>query len=263
MGSRMREVFYGEPIYHSSYHQQSAPSRGYSRSYSVYPGRSRGNEVPVLELRVPMCCEKCKEKVKEALEELDGVQDVVCDQYNQLVTVTGYVDDIRALRKVRKVKKKSEFFKRGSYIESSGYGGDRSGHYNVEGDTHYTNSRMVHNHSYGGGLTRSNSFGRGLGRLPSFGRVQPYVDYNDRCNDYEPRNVRREFPGVRRMPSFNRHRHHDAEYISMDNQYTPFYGETHYVSSRSERPVYRSQRSFSQVPVTNPYYIQHIDSEYY
>ncbi|XP_024376103.1 uncharacterized protein [Physcomitrium patens] len=263
MGSRMREVFYGEPTYHTSYHQHSMPNRGYSRSHSVYPDRSRGHEVPVLELRVPMCCEKCKEKVKEALEELDGVEDVVCDQYNQLVTITGYVDDIRALRKVKKVKKKSEFFKRGSYIESSGYSGDRSGHHYIESDTNYINSRMVHNHSYGSGLTRSNSFGRGLGRLPSFGRLSPYVDHNDRYNDFESRYSQRESQGFRRMPSFNRHRHHDAEYISMDNQYTPYYGEPQYVSNHMERPVYRSQRSFSQVPVTNPYYIQQIESEYY
>lgn len=251
MGSRMREVFYGEPVYHTSYHQQQA-ARPYSRSQSVYPDRSRGY-LPVLELRVPMCCEKCQEKVKEELEELEGVQDVICDQYNQRVTVTGFVDPHRALKRVKKVKKKSEFFKEGSYIEGS------SGHYNVSSDITYSGNRMVHNHSYGGGLTRSNSFGRGLGRLPSFGPRATH--YDDRFNDFvEPR---RDFTGIRRMPSFNRHRHHDAEYISMDDQYTPFYGDSRYVSNHSERPMYRSQMSFSNVPVTNPYYMQHIDSEYY
>lgn len=193
-----------------------------------------------------MCCEKCQEKVKEELEELEGVQNVICDQYNQRVTVTGFVDAFRALKKVKKVKKKSEFFTEGSYIEGS------SGHHNIS-DVHYTGNRMVHNH--GGRLTRSNSFGRELGRLPSFARVTPH-DYGD----FEPR---RDFQDVRRMPSFNRHRHHDAEYISMDDQYTPFYGGSQYVSNYSDRPMYRSQLSFSNVPVTNPYYFQHIDSEYY
>lgn len=262
MGSRMREVIYGEPVYHTSYHQQSMSNRGpYSRSQSVYPERSRGY-LPVLELRVPMCCDKCQEKVKEELEELEGVQDVICDQYNQRVTVTGFVDAFRALKKVKKVKKKSEFFTEGSYIEgSSGYL-SRPGHHGTHSDVQYTGNRMVHNHAYGGGLTRSNSFGRGLGRLPSFGRVTPY-DLGDRYSDFEPRDVRRDFFGVRRMPSFNRHRHHDAEYISMDNQYSPLHGESRYASNYSERPAYRSQVSFSNIPVTNPYYIQHIDSEYY
>ena len=66
--------------------------------------------VPVLELKVPMCCSKCEEKVRDELEDLEGVRDVVTDQYNQRVTVTGYVDPFRALKKVRKVKKKSDFF---------------------------------------------------------------------------------------------------------------------------------------------------------
>jgi copper chaperone CopZ len=250
-------VFYGEPVYHTSYHQQSMSNRGpYSRSRSVYPERSRGH-LPVLALRVPMCCEKCQEKVKEELEELDGVQDVICDQYNQRVTVTGFVDPHRALRKVKKVKKKSEFFTEGSYIEgSSGH----PGHHSTRSDVVYTGNRMVHNHG-GYGLTRSNSFGRGLGRLPSFGRVTPY-ELDDRYRDFEPRDVRRDFASVRRMPSFNRHRYHDAEYISMDDQYSPFYSDSRYVSHHSQRPMYRSQVSFSDIPVTNPYYVQHIDSEY-
>lgn len=262
-------MLYGEPVYHTSYHQQSQPyrPRTYSRSQSVYPERARGY-LPVLELRVPMCCEKCQEKVKEELEELDGVQDVICDQYNQRVTVTGFVDAYRALKKVKKVKRKSEFFRDGSYIEGSGdYLLGRSGPRHHSGssdvDVQYTGNRMVHNHGgYAGGLTRSNSFGRGLGRLPSFGRATRYVDNGDRYSDFEPRDSQQDYLGFRRMPSFNRHRYHDAEYISMDDQYTPFYGGSQYVSNRSERPMYRSQMSFSDVPVTNPYYIQHIDSEY-
>lgn len=88
-----------------------------------------------------------------------------------MVIVIGYVDDIWVLRKVRKVKKKFEFFKRGSYIESLGYGGDCFGYYNVEGDIYYINSCMVYNYFYGGGLIWFNFFGRGLGRLFFFGRV--------------------------------------------------------------------------------------------
>nr|PNR27701.1 hypothetical protein PHYPA_029853 [Physcomitrium patens] len=256
--SHSLEVLYGEPVYRTRFYQQSrAP---YSWSHSVYPERSRGS-LPVLELKVPMCCEKCQEKVKEELEELEGVQDVICDQLSHRVTVIGFVDPLKALKKVKKVKKKSEIFTEGTYIESIHSG--RSGYddeFEIDRDTRYINSRMVHNHRFGRDLTRSNSFGRGLGRLASFGRVTPYYNPYD---DFEYRGRRGDFFGIRRMPSFNRHRHHDAEYISMDSQYAPLYGDTQYTSSYSERPIYRSQRSFSNIPVTNPYYIKHIESEYY
>lgn len=93
--------------------------------------------------------------------------------------IIGYVDDIWVFRKVKKVKKKFEFFKRGSYIESLGYLGDCLGYYYIESDINYINSCMVYNYFYGSGLIWLNFFGRGLGRLFLFGRLLFYVDYND------------------------------------------------------------------------------------
>ncbi|KAH9536027.1 hypothetical protein CY35_17G084400 [Sphagnum magellanicum] len=63
-----------------------------------------------LELRVPLCCEKCIEKVKKALYEVEGVRDVECYQDEQKVVIIGNVDAERALRKVRRVKKKSVYW---------------------------------------------------------------------------------------------------------------------------------------------------------
>jgi hypothetical protein len=68
---------------------------------------------------------------------------------------------------------------------------------------------------------------------------------------------------VRRMPSFKKHRNHDAEYISMDDRYTSPYGEPQYGSHQSQPPVFRTQVSFSKLPVENPYYMKHISSEYW
>lgn len=62
-------------------------------------------------LSVPMCCDKCVEKVRRALYELEGVRDVVCDQYRQLVTISGDVDPEKALRRVRRVKKRSRYWR--------------------------------------------------------------------------------------------------------------------------------------------------------
>lgn len=64
-----------------------------------------------LVMRVPMCCEKCITKVREALLDLPGVRDVICDQYEQKVIISGNVDPEQALRRLRRVKKKSEFWK--------------------------------------------------------------------------------------------------------------------------------------------------------
>lgn len=64
-----------------------------------------------LVLSVPMCCDKCVLKVRRALLELEGVRDVVCDQYRQLVTISGDVDPEKALRRVRRVKKRSMFWR--------------------------------------------------------------------------------------------------------------------------------------------------------
>jgi copper chaperone CopZ len=63
-----------------------------------------------LVLRVPLCCEKCIQKVTDALYEVEGVRNVACDQAEQKVIVSGNVDPERALRRVRRVKKKSLYW---------------------------------------------------------------------------------------------------------------------------------------------------------
>jgi copper chaperone CopZ len=249
----------------------SISSGGYTNQYP--PVIPQNGTVPALELKVPMCCDKCEEKVKEELEELNGVRSVICDRLNQRVTIIGFVDPLQALKQVKKAKVdgKCELISSGSYIvdSSSGTHADRAPTYNP-------GQEYGRSGSSGGGLIRSNSFGRGLGRLPSFGnstlREPPLRrdfmrrDDVERRNDYYGdvnRDSQRDFYGVRRMPSFNRHRNHDAEYISMDRQYgSPYEGDPVYSSHHSHRPVYRSQVSFSKLPVTNPYYMKHIASEY-
>jgi len=64
--------------------------------------------MPRMDLKVIMCCEKCEEKVKEEIEELDGVQDVFTDQMRSSVVVYGYADSSDVLRKAKKVHRKAE-----------------------------------------------------------------------------------------------------------------------------------------------------------
>jgi len=262
-------MFHGkeEPMYMSS----SISSGGYTNQYP--PVTLQNGSVPALELKVPMCCDKCEEKVKEELEELNGVRSVICDRYNQRVTIIGFVDPLQALKQVKKAKVdgKCELISSGSYIVNS----NSETHFH-RAPNYNPSQEYGRGGSSGAGLIRSNSFGRELGRLPSFGNStfrEPLrrdfmrrTDDVDRRNDYYGdvnRDSQRDFYGVRRMPSFNRHRYHDAEYISMDRQYgSPYEGEPVYSSHHSHRPVYQSQVSFSKLPVTNPYYMKHIASEY-
>jgi len=273
---------------------------------NTYLNRNRGFQslnglnttLPVLELTVPMCCEKCQEKVKEELEELDGVRDVICDQYNQRVTVTGFVDPLKALRKVKKVKKKSAFFNNSTYINAtslpieSARNNNALASANGFSESRYTSNPLVRANSSGFGrfphegqmapmmrapvmqapmmqapmrpqqLRRGNSFDRRMNPDPSFGGGQRYD--GRQANALAPVNLEREYYGVRRMPSFQNHRFHDAEYISMGNEFRPGMSESHYVPHHNQRPaLLRPQVSFSRVPVTNPHYMKHMESEYY
>lgn len=63
-----------------------------------------------IEMKVPMCCEKCAKKVKERLLQMEGVENVITDQYNQKVTVHGRVDPSRVIERVKRVKKRSVFW---------------------------------------------------------------------------------------------------------------------------------------------------------
>jgi len=333
MASRIREMF----------SSNEDPVRDFRTSnHHAYKQHHHG-PLPVVELRVPMCCEKCREKVQEELEDLEGVRTVVCDQFHQHVTVTGFVDPLKVLKKVKKVKKKSEFFTQGSYInktsgqahgphrdagpytgqnsvhrdsvrhtgqpslhrdsvahavqpslrrvsvahavqpslhqDSVRYAGQSSGHRESVryadrvsghrdsvryagqapghgGSVRHAGQPMVHG---GPGLTRTNSFERGLSRQPSFGKVTHYDGL--RHHDFETRDLQRDYYGIRRMPSFKKHRYHDAEYISMGDEFMPQFGETHY--ARSERPMLQSQVSFSKLPVRNPHYVQPAYHELY
>ncbi|CAM6016375.1 unnamed protein product [Sphagnum balticum] len=82
--------------------------------------RSAVSTIPAtLELRVPLCCEKCINKVKKALYQVEGVEDVVCDQPEQKVTITGNVNPETALRRVQRVKKYSIYWYSETSVDSA------------------------------------------------------------------------------------------------------------------------------------------------
>jgi len=77
--------------------------------------------VPIVEFMVPLCCRKCEEKVKEELENDEGVYKVVCDLYNQRVTVSSSRDPNWLLRRIKRMKKNSHFWRGSTHFKDAHY----------------------------------------------------------------------------------------------------------------------------------------------
>ncbi|XP_072988190.1 heavy metal-associated isoprenylated plant protein 45-like isoform X2 [Typha latifolia] len=66
---------------------------------------SISNAISTVELSVHMDCEGCERRVRKAISKLDDI-----DMDKQKVTVTGYVDDRKVLKAVRRTGRKAEFW---------------------------------------------------------------------------------------------------------------------------------------------------------
>jgi copper chaperone CopZ len=178
-----------------------------------------------------MCCEKCVEKVRKALEELDGVRDVVLDQYNQIVTIHGDVDPEKALRRVRRVKKKSSFWRMATQpIQYSGSPATGQVHskslvnaYRAPG--YHTSAYRAPSSAYTQYLTPpryTSSYSPAYTQYltpprytSSYSRAysSPYIDSAYRSGYVEPRGI---------YAPYGRFAHDDLEYRSRFDRGTPF-----------------------------------------
>ncbi|CAA3030511.1 heavy metal-associated isoprenylated plant 23 [Olea europaea subsp. europaea] len=61
-------------------------------------------------LKVRMDCDGCELKVKKALSSLSGVKSVEINRKQQKVTVTGYVEQSKVLKKAKSTGKKAEIW---------------------------------------------------------------------------------------------------------------------------------------------------------
>ncbi|KAL6641382.1 hypothetical protein ACP70R_019563 [Stipagrostis hirtigluma subsp. patula] len=84
------------------------------RGARVAAGRSKSVSLQTVDLKVRMCCEGCERVVRNALQNLRGVDSVEVDVAREKVSVTGYVDRGKVLREVRRSGKKAEFWASGS-----------------------------------------------------------------------------------------------------------------------------------------------------
>ncbi|KGN48774.1 heavy metal-associated isoprenylated plant protein 23 [Cucumis sativus] len=67
-------------------------------------------QLQTVELKVRMDCDGCELKVKNALSSLSGVKSVEINRKQQKVTVTGYVEASKILKKAKSTGKKAEIW---------------------------------------------------------------------------------------------------------------------------------------------------------
>ncbi|XP_020524267.1 heavy metal-associated isoprenylated plant protein 45 isoform X3 [Amborella trichopoda] len=64
----------------------------------------------IVELLVHMDCIGCEKKIRKAISKLEGVGSYEIDMDRQKVTVTGYINQRKVLKAVRRSGKKAEFW---------------------------------------------------------------------------------------------------------------------------------------------------------
>lgn len=72
--------------------------------------KKKRKQLQTVELKVRMDCEGCELKVKNALSSLKGVQSVDINMKQQKVTVVGYVEASKVLKKAQSTGKKAEMW---------------------------------------------------------------------------------------------------------------------------------------------------------
>ncbi|KAL5997886.1 Heavy metal-associated isoprenylated plant protein 28 [Asimina triloba] len=61
-------------------------------------------------MRVHMCCAGCEEKVEKALRKIEGIDDIDIDMAMQKVTVTGWADQKKILKTIRKAGRRAKLW---------------------------------------------------------------------------------------------------------------------------------------------------------
>ncbi|GAB2235547.1 hypothetical protein Droror1_Dr00025975 [Drosera rotundifolia] len=77
---------------------------------SLMQKKISAESLSIVELLVHMDCEGCVRRIQRAITKLEGVDKLDIDMENQKVTVTGYVDQRKVLKVVRRTGRKAEFW---------------------------------------------------------------------------------------------------------------------------------------------------------
>eukprot|EP00262_Sarcandra_glabra_P004179 TRINITY_DN15161_c0_g2_i2.p1 TRINITY_DN15161_c0_g2~~TRINITY_DN15161_c0_g2_i2.p1 ORF type:complete len:148 (-),score=14.84 TRINITY_DN15161_c0_g2_i2:307-750(-) len=72
--------------------------------------RKKRKPMQTVEIKVKMDCDGCERRVKHAVSSMKGVRSVDVNRKQSRVTVSGYVDRNKVLKKVQSTGKKAEFW---------------------------------------------------------------------------------------------------------------------------------------------------------
>ncbi|XP_051140328.1 heavy metal-associated isoprenylated plant protein 23-like [Andrographis paniculata] len=72
--------------------------------------KKKRKQLQTVNLKVRMDCDGCELKVKNALSSLTGVKSVEINRKQQKVTVTGFIDQSKVLKKAKATGKKAEIW---------------------------------------------------------------------------------------------------------------------------------------------------------
>ncbi|ERN06951.1 heavy metal-associated isoprenylated plant protein 22 [Amborella trichopoda] len=82
-----------------------------SNFITISGSRKKRKPLQTVEIKVKMDCEGCEKKVKDAVSSMKGVRKVEVNRKQHKVTVSGYVEANKVLKKVQSTgKKKAEFW---------------------------------------------------------------------------------------------------------------------------------------------------------
>ncbi|KAJ4706961.1 Heavy metal-associated isoprenylated plant protein [Melia azedarach] len=77
---------------------------------TVTSTRSKRKPMQTVEIKVKMDCDGCERRVKNAVTKMKGVKTVEVNRKQSRVTVSGYVDANKVLKKVKSTGKRAEFW---------------------------------------------------------------------------------------------------------------------------------------------------------
>ncbi|GMI99792.1 HEAVY METAL ASSOCIATED PROTEIN 15, heavy metal associated isoprenylated plant protein 20 [Hibiscus trionum] len=77
---------------------------------TVHSKRKKRKVMQTVEIKVKMDCDGCERRVKNAVSSMKGAKSVDVNRKQSRVTVTGYVEPNKVLKKVKSTGKRAEFW---------------------------------------------------------------------------------------------------------------------------------------------------------
>ncbi|KAK3189679.1 hypothetical protein Dsin_029240 [Dipteronia sinensis] len=78
--------------------------------FEVTPRRKKRKPMQTVEIKVKMDCDGCERRVRNAVCSMKGAKTVEVNRKQSRVTVTGYVDPNKVLKRVKNTGKRAEFW---------------------------------------------------------------------------------------------------------------------------------------------------------